>query len=161
MPEDFWFSAPRKGVMVFALPGELGLTELAGDFKIEFHDRQGDFYCWLNTTMIENRKILNTSHLDEFNKRKLPSLGFLLKVVLVNCDDSIQTIPTTADDTNKGMGGSSASIPTNTAKVSVALAQVASKEAAATGITADPKPGSFFEEVASIPHIQIPQNSLF
>lgn len=30
--------------MVFALPGELGLTELVGDFKIHFHDRQGDFY---------------------------------------------------------------------------------------------------------------------
>ncbi|XP_052108408.1 phosphatidylinositol 3,4,5-trisphosphate 3-phosphatase and protein-tyrosine-phosphatase PTEN2A-like isoform X2 [Arachis duranensis] len=49
--EDFWFSALKKGVMVFALPGEPGLTELAGDFKIHFHDRQGDFYCWLNTTM--------------------------------------------------------------------------------------------------------------
>jgi hypothetical protein len=43
-PEDFWFSAPKKGVMVFALPGEPGLTELAGDFKVHFHDRQGDFY---------------------------------------------------------------------------------------------------------------------
>lgn len=30
--------------MVFALPGEPGLTELAGDFKIYFHDHQGDFY---------------------------------------------------------------------------------------------------------------------
>lgn len=46
-PEDFWFSAPRKGVMVFALPGEPGLTELCGDFKINFHDRQGDFYWYL------------------------------------------------------------------------------------------------------------------
>jgi hypothetical protein len=43
-PEDFWFSAPKKRVMVFALPGESGLTELAGDFKVHFHDRQGDFY---------------------------------------------------------------------------------------------------------------------
>jgi phosphatidylinositol-3,4,5-trisphosphate 3-phosphatase and dual-specificity protein phosphatase PTEN len=30
--------------MVFALPGEPGLAEVAGDFKITFHDRQGDFY---------------------------------------------------------------------------------------------------------------------
>lgn len=45
-PEDFWFGAPKKGVMVFALPGEPGLTELAGDFKIHFHDRQGDFYWY-------------------------------------------------------------------------------------------------------------------
>ncbi|XP_078432977.1 phosphatidylinositol 3,4,5-trisphosphate 3-phosphatase and protein-tyrosine-phosphatase PTEN2A-like [Wolffia australiana] len=57
-PEDFWFKAPKKGLMVFALPGEPGLTELVGDFKIHFHDRQGDFYCWLNTTMTENRKRL-------------------------------------------------------------------------------------------------------
>lgn len=45
-PEDFWFSAPKKGIMVFALPGEPGLTELAGDFKVHFHDRQGDFYWY-------------------------------------------------------------------------------------------------------------------
>lgn len=43
-PEDFWMRTQRKGIMVFALPGEPGLTELAGDFKIYFHDRQGDFY---------------------------------------------------------------------------------------------------------------------
>lgn len=46
-PEEFWFSAPKKGVMVFALPGEPGLTELVGDFKIHFHDRQGDFYWFV------------------------------------------------------------------------------------------------------------------
>lgn len=86
LPEDFWFSAPRKGIMVFALPGEPGLTELSGDFKIHFHDRQGDFYCWLNTTMMENRKILTTSDLDGFDKRKLPSPGFQVEVVLVDYD---------------------------------------------------------------------------
>ncbi|THU52277.1 hypothetical protein C4D60_Mb10t02290 [Musa balbisiana] len=88
MPEDFWFSAPKKGIMVFALPGEPGLTELAGDFKIHFHDRQGDFYCWLNTTFMEDRKILNTSDLDGFDKRKLPSPGFQVEIVLVNYDGS-------------------------------------------------------------------------
>jgi phosphatidylinositol-3,4,5-trisphosphate 3-phosphatase/dual-specificity protein phosphatase PTEN len=83
-PEDYWFSAPKKGVMVFALPGEPGLTELAGDFKIHFHDRQGDFYCWLNTTMMETRKIINTSDIDGFDKRKLPSPGFQVEVVLAD-----------------------------------------------------------------------------
>ncbi|KAL2537345.1 PTEN 2 [Forsythia ovata] len=92
-PEDFWFSAPKKGIMVFALPGEPGLTELAGDFKIHFHDRQGDFYCWLNTTMIENRKILNTSDLDGFDKRKLPSPGFQVEVVLVDYDAAVPARP--------------------------------------------------------------------
>ncbi|XP_021753352.1 phosphatidylinositol 3,4,5-trisphosphate 3-phosphatase and protein-tyrosine-phosphatase PTEN2A-like [Chenopodium quinoa] len=84
--EDFWFTAPKKGIMVFALPGEPGLTELSGDFKVLFHDRQGDFYFWLNTTMIENRKILNTSDMDGFDKRKLPSPGFQVEVVLVDYD---------------------------------------------------------------------------
>lgn len=51
-PEDFWFSAPKKGIMVFALPGEPGLTELAGDFKIQFHDRQGDFYWYARRTTL-------------------------------------------------------------------------------------------------------------
>ncbi|CAM8937722.1 unnamed protein product [Rhodiola kirilowii] len=83
-PDEFWFAAPKKGIMVFALPGEPGLTELAGDFKVHFHDRQGDFYCWLNTTMMENRKFLNTSDLDGFDKRKLPSPGFQVEVVLVD-----------------------------------------------------------------------------
>lgn len=85
-PEDFWFSAPKKGIMVFALPGEPGLTELAGDFKIQFHDRQGDFYCWLNTTMLENRKVLSAADLDGFEKRKLPSPGFQVEVVLIDYD---------------------------------------------------------------------------
>ncbi|KAE9589382.1 hypothetical protein Lal_00000193 [Lupinus albus] len=91
LPEDFWFSAPKKGVMVFALPGEPGLTELSGDFKIHFHDRQGEFYCWLNTTMTENRKVLNTSDLDGFDKRKLPSPGFLVEVVLVDYNGNVVT----------------------------------------------------------------------
>ncbi|XP_012436160.1 phosphatidylinositol 3,4,5-trisphosphate 3-phosphatase and protein-tyrosine-phosphatase PTEN2A [Gossypium raimondii] len=100
-PEDFWFSAPKKGVMVFALPGEPGLTQLAGDFKVHFHDRQGDFYCWLNTTMIENRKVLNTSELDWFDKRKLPSPGFQVEVVLVDYNGTVPTTPQTETTTNK------------------------------------------------------------
>ncbi|KAB2091588.1 hypothetical protein ES319_A03G202000v1 [Gossypium barbadense] len=100
-PEDYWFSAPKKGVMVFALPGEPGLTELAGDFKIHFHDRQGDFYCWLNTTMMENRKILNTSDLDWFDKRKLPSPGFQVEVVLADYNDPVPSNPPTKTTANK------------------------------------------------------------
>ncbi|PPD93292.1 hypothetical protein GOBAR_DD09776 [Gossypium barbadense] len=100
-PEDYWFSAPKKGVMVFALPGEPGLTELAGDFKIHFHDRQGDFYCWLNTTMMENRKILNTSDLDWFDKRKLPSPGFQVEVVLADYNDPDPSNPPTKTTTTK------------------------------------------------------------
>lgn len=92
-PEDYWFSAPKKGVMVFALPGEPGLTELAGDFKIHFHDGQGDFYCWLNTTMIENRKVLTPNELDGFDKRKLPSPGFQLEVVLVDYNGAAPNVP--------------------------------------------------------------------
>ncbi|KAL1133231.1 hypothetical protein V6Z11_A12G024900 [Gossypium hirsutum] len=101
IPEDFWFSAPKKGVMVFALPGEPGLTQLAGDFKVHFHDRQGDFYCWLNTTTIENRKVLNTSELDWFDKRKLPSPGFQVEVVLVDYNGTVPTTPQTETTTNK------------------------------------------------------------
>ncbi|XP_042495217.1 phosphatidylinositol 3,4,5-trisphosphate 3-phosphatase and protein-tyrosine-phosphatase PTEN2A-like [Macadamia integrifolia] len=110
MPEDFWFSAPKKGIMVFALPGEPGLTEVAGDFKIHFHDRQGDFYCWLNTTMTENRKILTTSDLDGFDKRKLPSPGFQVEVVMIDYDGTIPTRPK-PETTNKPPDGSSGTVP--------------------------------------------------
>ncbi|KAL0422602.1 UNVERIFIED_CONTAM: Phosphatidylinositol 3,4,5-trisphosphate 3-phosphatase and protein-tyrosine-phosphatase PTEN2A [Sesamum latifolium] len=79
-PEDFWFTAPKKGIMVFALPGEPGLTELAGDFKVHFHDRQGDFYCWLNTT-----KVLNTSDLDGFDKAFVGMYGVSPFHDHVNC----------------------------------------------------------------------------
>ncbi|XP_020080240.1 phosphatidylinositol 3,4,5-trisphosphate 3-phosphatase and protein-tyrosine-phosphatase PTEN2A-like [Ananas comosus] len=119
MPEDFWFSAPKKGIMVFALPGEPGLTEVAGDFKIHFHDRQGDFYCWLNTTMTENRKILSASDLDGFEKRKLPSPGFQVEVVLVDYDGSQPSRPVnTTSGTNKEPvatenNNSSSSAPSN------------------------------------------------
>ncbi|KAF7129378.1 hypothetical protein RHSIM_Rhsim10G0113100 [Rhododendron simsii] len=91
MPEDFWIRAPKKGIVVFALPGEPGLTELKGDFKIHFHDRQGDFYCWLNTSMAENRIILDNSELDGFGKRKLPSPGFQVEIVMIDYDGSIPT----------------------------------------------------------------------
>ncbi|KAG1338307.1 Phosphatidylinositol 3,4,5-trisphosphate 3-phosphatase and protein-tyrosine-phosphatase PTEN2A [Cocos nucifera] len=119
MPEDFWFSAPKKGIMVFALPGEPGLTELAGDFKLHFHDRQGDFYCWLNTTMMENRKILSTSDLDGFDKpnfimqRKLPSPGFQVEVVLVDYDGSHSPRPTSSNVNKESDGSSTASTATN------------------------------------------------
>jgi phosphatidylinositol-3,4,5-trisphosphate 3-phosphatase/dual-specificity protein phosphatase PTEN len=46
LTEDIWFSAPRKGVVVFALPGERCVADLNGDFKVHFNDRHGDFY-WL------------------------------------------------------------------------------------------------------------------
>ncbi|XP_072975300.1 phosphatidylinositol 3,4,5-trisphosphate 3-phosphatase and protein-tyrosine-phosphatase PTEN2A-like [Typha angustifolia] len=106
MPEDYWFSAPKKGIMVFALPGEPGLTQVSGDFKIHFHDRQGDFYCWLNTTMMENRKVLNTADLDGFDKRKLPSPGFQVEVVLVDYDGSQTPRPTNASADKKSDGSS-------------------------------------------------------
>ncbi|WOG82347.1 hypothetical protein DCAR_0101511 [Daucus carota subsp. sativus] len=104
-PEDFWFSAPRKGVMVFALPGEPGLTELAGDFKIHFHDGQGDFYCWLNTSMFETRKFLTTDGLDGFDKRKLPSPGFQLEVVVVEYSGTVPntTMGTQTETSTNGL----------------------------------------------------------
>ncbi|CAL5368216.1 unnamed protein product [Camellia sinensis] len=59
----------KKGIVVFALPGEPSLTELSGDFKLHFHDRQRDFYCWLNTTTMENRIVIYDLDLDGFDKR--------------------------------------------------------------------------------------------
>ncbi|XP_062215212.1 phosphatidylinositol 3,4,5-trisphosphate 3-phosphatase and protein-tyrosine-phosphatase PTEN2A-like isoform X2 [Phragmites australis] len=112
MPEDFWFSSPKKGIMVFALPGEPGLAEVAGDFKITFHDRQGDFYCWLNTTMMENRVTLNPTDLDDFDKRKLPSPGFHVEVVLVDYDGSQPPKPKPAagHDNKSGADSSSSTV---------------------------------------------------
>ncbi|EEF43629.1 phosphatidylinositol 3,4,5-trisphosphate 3-phosphatase and protein-tyrosine-phosphatase PTEN2A [Ricinus communis] len=107
-PEDYWFSAPKKGVMVFALPGEPGLAEVAGDFKVHFHDRQGDFYFWLNTTMMENRKVLNTNDIDGFDKRKLPSPGFQVEVVLVDYSGTTPAGTNSETATNKSNEGSSA-----------------------------------------------------
>lgn len=91
MPEDIWFNAPRKGIMVFALPGERGLADLDGDFKIFFHDRHGDFYCWLNTNMMENRTMLSPADLDGFDKRRLPSPGFQVEIVILEHDVSMNT----------------------------------------------------------------------
>ncbi|KAI5069259.1 hypothetical protein GOP47_0015560 [Adiantum capillus-veneris] len=89
MPEDIWFNAPRKGIMVFALPGERGLADLSGDFKVLFHDRHGDFYCWLNTNMMENRTMLGADDLDGFDKRRLPSPGFQVEIVILEYDVSM------------------------------------------------------------------------
>lgn len=106
MPEDFWITARKKKIVVFALPGEPGVTELAGDFKIHFHDRQGDFYCWLNTTMTENRKILDPSDLDGFDKRRVPSPGFQVEVVMIDYDETISTKSEAETATNRSEGTS-------------------------------------------------------
>ncbi|XP_075482416.1 phosphatidylinositol 3,4,5-trisphosphate 3-phosphatase and protein-tyrosine-phosphatase PTEN2A-like [Primulina tabacum] len=100
MPEDFWIRSQKKGIVIFALPGEPGLTELLGDFKIHFNDRQGDFYCWLNTAMMENRVILDGSDLDGFDKRKLPSPGFQFEIVMIDYDGTVPSKVKTDRDTN-------------------------------------------------------------
>lgn len=89
LSEDIWFNAPRKGVLVFALPGERCVADITGDFKIQFSDRHGDFYCWLNTNMMETRQILETSDLDGFEKRRLPSPGLQVEVVILDFDAPI------------------------------------------------------------------------
>lgn len=99
MPQDFWIKPPKKGVVVFAIPGEPGLTELKGDFKIHFHEYQGDFYCWLNTTMMENRTLLTSSDLDGFDKRNVPSPGFHVEVVMIDYDG---TMPAKANTDSTG-----------------------------------------------------------
>lgn len=137
-PEDFWFSAPRKGIMVFALPGEPGLTELSGDFKVHFHDRQGDFYCWLNTTMIENRKILTTNDLDGFDKRKLPSPGFQVEVVVVDYDNATQPKPE-PESTTKSADGTTSDPPPPAATT------------ATTTTTNSPKDDEVFSDTESEP----------
>ncbi|KAG8384341.1 hypothetical protein BUALT_Bualt04G0108100 [Buddleja alternifolia] len=118
MPEDFWIRAPRKGIVVFALPGEPGLTELVGDFKVHFHDRQGDFYCWMNTTMMENRMILDASNLDGFDnfsnsslQRKLPSPGFQVEIVMIDYDGTIPSKNKT--DSEKSADGKSKDAPSS------------------------------------------------
>ncbi|KAI4314996.1 hypothetical protein L6164_027850 [Bauhinia variegata] len=105
MPEDFWISTAKKGVLVFALPGEPGLAELVGDFKIHFHDRQGDLYCWLNTNMIENRTTLEASDLDGFDKRKIPAPGLQVDILMIDYDGTLPT-RTKANPAGKGSGGS-------------------------------------------------------
>lgn len=89
MPEDIWSNVPRQGMVVFTLPGERGLADLDGDFKVLFRDRHGDFYCWVNTNMMENRTLLSPADLDGFEKRKLPSPGFQVEIVIVNHDTSL------------------------------------------------------------------------
>ncbi|THG02277.1 hypothetical protein TEA_012248 [Camellia sinensis var. sinensis] len=85
----------KKGIVVFALPREPGLTELSGDFKLHFHDRQGDFYCWLNTTMMENRIVIYDLDLDGFDK---PSKGSDGRVG--NSPSSSDGVATTPDQSN-------------------------------------------------------------
>ncbi|KAM7262687.1 hypothetical protein ACFE04_000370 [Oxalis oulophora] len=109
IPEDFWISAPKKGLVVFALPGERGLAEIAGDFKIYFHDRHGDFYCWLNTTMTENRITLDSTDFDGFDKRKLPSPGLQIEVVMVDYD-STSTPKSKENSASDNRSGGSSSV---------------------------------------------------
>ncbi|CAH8385260.1 unnamed protein product [Eruca vesicaria subsp. sativa] len=102
VPEDFWIKAPKKGVVVFAIPGEAGLTELAGDFKIHFQDSDGDFYCWLNTTLTDTRTMLKGIDFDGFEKRKLPAPGFHVEIVMIESDNSTQQQPQSSSGADSG-----------------------------------------------------------
>uniref|UniRef100_A0A2P2L9R2 Phosphatidylinositol 3 4 5-trisphosphate 3-phosphatase and protein-tyrosine-phosphatase PTEN2A isoform X2 n=2 Tax=Rhizophora mucronata TaxID=61149 RepID=A0A2P2L9R2_RHIMU len=66
-------------------------------------------FSWLNTTMTENRKILDASDLDGFDKRKLPSPGFQVEVVMIDYDGTTIPMRSKDDSTNKGSDS-----PTNT-----------------------------------------------
>ncbi|GMI98025.1 PTEN 2, phosphatase and TENsin homolog deleted on chromosome ten 2A [Hibiscus trionum] len=106
MPEDFWIKTPTEGIVIFALPREPGLAEVVGDFKLHFHDRQGDFYCWLNTAMIENITMLDASDLDGFDKRNVPCHGFQIALAMVDYDGTLKT-NSKSDSANKGTKGNS------------------------------------------------------
>ncbi|CAL5321656.1 unnamed protein product [Camellia sinensis] len=82
----------KKGIVVFALPGEPGLTELSGDFKLHFHD------FWLNTTMMENRIVIYDLDLDGFDKLQIPSKGSDGRVG--NSPSSSDGVATTPDQSN-------------------------------------------------------------
>ncbi|KAL3833308.1 hypothetical protein ACJIZ3_008044 [Penstemon smallii] len=173
MPEDFWIKAPRKGIVVFALPGEPGLTELVGDFKIQFHDRQGDFYCWLNTTMMENRVILDSSDLDDFEKRKLPSPGFQVEIVMIDYNGTIPA-KVKSDNDQKGADGKSRDGPSSSDKKSNSGQSSASRKqkneddvfsdsdgdeepvssrnsiSAAAGVASNPESGTTAEQISTV-----------
>ncbi|KAA3476259.1 Phosphatidylinositol-3,4,5-trisphosphate 3-phosphatase [Gossypium australe] len=101
-PEDLWVRTPKKGIVIFALPRRTGLAELTSDFKIHFHNPRGDFYwsvmflcsilfCWLNTTMIENRMILEASDIDGFIKIGSPYPGFKIQLVMIDYEGMVET----------------------------------------------------------------------
>ncbi|KAJ9170646.1 hypothetical protein P3X46_018739 [Hevea brasiliensis] len=92
-PEDFWISAPTKGIVVFALPGEPGLTEFVGNFKIHFHDRQGDFYC-------SNKFQPKISLRDEDD-------------IFSDSDGEETSSPKSRQATNSGVGSTQSSRPSN------------------------------------------------
>ncbi|CAK9229903.1 unnamed protein product [Sphagnum troendelagicum] len=104
--EDIWFSAPRKGVVVFALPGE----------------------SWLNTNMMETRQILPIAKLDGFDKRRLPSPGFQVEVVILDHDAPIPVMKMT-----EGAAGQSGTTRSEDPAPSTSHEQTTSQEA--TGST--------------------------
>ncbi|XP_031093844.1 uncharacterized protein LOC115998406 isoform X1 [Ipomoea triloba] len=65
--------------------------------------KEGDFYCWLSTTMIENRKIVNTiDGLDKVHGEKLATLEAVLKVFLTTSHDYIPLLAGLYFDTSPG-----------------------------------------------------------
>ncbi|KAK6151216.1 hypothetical protein DH2020_016148 [Rehmannia glutinosa] len=120
-PEDFWIRAPKKGIVVFALPGEPGLTELVGTSKFSFmiaKETSIVFLSWMNTTMMDNRVILDASDLDDFDNRKLPSPGFQVEIVMIDYDGTIPPKTKTDHDTKGADGKSIDALPSSANKSS-------------------------------------------
>ncbi|KAK8483105.1 hypothetical protein V6N11_028889 [Hibiscus sabdariffa] len=84
----------RPSITISDHSGSPGLAEVAGDFKIHFHDRQGDFLL--------NRTMLNASDLDGFDKRNVPYHGFKIELVMVDYDGTPKA-NSKSDSANKGV----------------------------------------------------------
>ena len=65
---------------------ELGLgVAVEGDFKVRFHHRDGDFYCWLHTAFLRgDRCELCANELDHYDRRLLKDDTLTVEFLLMD-----------------------------------------------------------------------------
>ncbi|PKI31911.1 hypothetical protein CRG98_047693, partial [Punica granatum] len=77
------------------LPSQIRYVRYFENILMNFKGETPPGRSWLNTTMMENKITLSSSDLDGFDKRKLPSPGFQLEIVMVDYKESLHAKPKT------------------------------------------------------------------
>ncbi|OWM82150.1 hypothetical protein CDL15_Pgr001724 [Punica granatum] len=77
------------------LPSQIRYVRYLENILMNFKGETPPGRSWLNTTMMENKITLSSSDLDGFDKRKLPSPGFQLEIVMVDYKESLHAKPKT------------------------------------------------------------------
>eukprot|EP00899_Mesostigma_viride_P010271 jgi/Mesvir1/19245/Mv03495-RA.1 len=83
-PGVWLYGISLRGLPVLKfVPARLGENwQVTGEFCIQFHDRWGDFYCWLHTAYCDDKMVMHVQQFDHGPKRLSHCPNFLAEILV-------------------------------------------------------------------------------